>query len=290
MKSFDYAVVRSVPEALAMLGQLGPHALPIAGGTDLLVRLKQGAVGPRLLVDIAGIPELQGIALTDEGLRIGSLVTHAEVAASPLVRQHAPAVAAAAAAVGAPQTRNLGTLGGNLVSCVPSLDGAPALMVLEALVTLVSHDGARHMPIEEFFLGPRSSALAPDELLAEIVIPRERLGAAACFCKIGRRKALSLALVNGAAAVELDAARSCVVEARLALGAVAPTPIRARRAEAFLIGKPPQGDVLAEASRIAALEARPIDDFRASAAYRRELIQVVTRRVLEGALSGECSR
>jgi carbon-monoxide dehydrogenase medium subunit len=286
LRSFSYAAPESIEEAVALLAESGRDAKPLAGGTDLLVRIKRNLLAPKRLVDLAGIPELGGIQLIDQGLRIGSMVTHAEVASSPLVRAQAPAVAAASAAVGAVQTRNLGTLGGNLVSCVPSIDGGPALLALDAVVTVADPEGRWQMPLEELLLEPHCSALAPDELLVDIVIPTENLGRASCFEKYRRRKGLSLALVNAAAAVELTADGNRISRVTIGLGAVAPTTIRARKAEASLEGMPIRAEALAKAARIAAEETSPIDDFRASARYRRDLVVVLTRRVLEGAISG----
>jgi carbon-monoxide dehydrogenase medium subunit len=287
VKSFDYFEAHSLAEALGLLGRYAPDALPIAGGTDLLVRMKRSQVFPKVLVDIAGIPELHGIDLTDKGLRIGSMVTHAEIISSPLVRQHAPVVAAACASVGAPQTRNLGTLGGNLTSCVPSMDGAPPLLVLDAVVTVAQGEGRRQVRLEEFFISPRCSILTPEQLLLEILIPAEHLGKACGFAKFGRRRGMSLTLVNAAACVELDEGGLRFTRTRLALGAVAPTPIRVRKAEAFLEGKPAEEEILKEAGIIASEEAQPIDDLRASAWYRRELIKVLTHRVIEKALGSK---
>jgi carbon-monoxide dehydrogenase medium subunit len=290
LKPFVYVAAHSIHEAVALLSENSPNAFPIAGGTDLLVRMKQNLANPKMLVDIAGIPEFQSIGLTEKGLRIGATTTHAEIVASPLVRQYAPAVAASSASVGAIQTRNLGTIGGNLVACVPSNDSAPPLLVLDALVTVAGKDGQRQIPLEELFATPHCSSLRPDELLVEILIPAERLGKPCCFVKFGRRKALTLALLNAAACVEVNGAKDRFVSVHLALGAVAPTPIRARKAEAFLAGKPVRSKVLGEAAQIAAGEAQPIDDFRASAEYRRDLIRVLARRVIDGALSGESNR
>jgi carbon-monoxide dehydrogenase medium subunit len=284
LKAFEYAAANSVDEALNLLARFSPDGMVIAGGTDLLVRMKRNQVLPKVLVDIAGIPEFHGIELTGEGLRIGSMVTHAEIVASPLINQHAPVLAASSASIGAPQTRSLGTIGGNLASCVPSMDTGPALLVLDAIVTVAQADGRRQMPLEKFFVGPRCSVLTPEQLLVEIHIPTERLGKPSGFAKFGRRKGMSLALVNAAACAELDQGGKRFIRARLALGAVAPTPMRARRAEAFLEGKPVQGEIFAEAGAIASGEARPIDDLRASAEYRRELIKVLTCRVLKEAL------
>lgn len=285
MRSFSYAAPTSVEEAVARLADDAPNAKPLAGGTDLLVRMKRELLAPKLLVDLAAIPELSGIELIEQGLRIGGMVTHAEIAASPLVRRHAPAVAAASAAVGSVQTRNLGTIGGNLVSCVPSIDGGPALLALDAMVTVADPDERWQMPLEELLFEPHCSALAPDELLVEIVIPSRNLGKASAFEKYRRRKGLSLAVVNAAAAVELDAKGKGISSVAIGLGAVAPTTIRARQAEEFLTGRPIDAQTVGEAARLAAQETSPIDDFRASAQYRRDLVVVLTRRVLEGAIA-----
>ncbi len=286
MKPFDYMAAHSITEALSLLAENSPDALPIAGGTDLLVRMKRNLVIPRMLVDIAGVPEFQRIELTEKGLRIGSMVTHAEIMASPLVRQYAPVLAAASASIGATQTRNLGTIGGNLASCIPSMDSAPPLLALDAMITVAQIDAQKQIPLEKFFVAPRCSILTPEQLLMEILIPTESLSKASRFAKFGRRKALTLALVNTAACVEFDKAGNRFVSVRLALGAVAPTPIRAQEAEAFLENKERTEDVLTEACAIAAGEAKPIDDLRASAQYRRELIKVLTRRVLDETVSG----
>jgi CO/xanthine dehydrogenase FAD-binding subunit len=285
LRSFSYAAPQSVGEAVALLAENGRDAKALAGGTDLLVRIKRNLLAPKLLVDLAGIQELRGIEVTEQGLRIGSMVAHAQIASSPLIRNQAPAVAEASAAVGSVQTRNLGTLGGNLVSCVPSIDGAPALLALDAVVTVADPDGRRQMPLQELLLEPHCSALAPDELLLEIVIPYRNLGKAASFEKYRRRKGLSLAVVNAAAVVELDAAGDRISRVAIGLGAVAPTTIRARAAESFLTGKLADAKTLAEAAKIAAQETSPIDDFRASAQYRRDLVVVLTRRALDQAIS-----
>lgn len=285
MRSFSYVAPQSVGEAVALLDEHGRDAKALAGGTDLLVRIKRNLLAPRLLVDLAGIQELHGVEVTEQGLRIGSMATHTQIASSPVIRKQAPAVAEASAAVGSVQTRNLGTLGGNLVSCVPSIDGAPALLALDAVVTVADPDGRRQMPLQDLLLEPHCSALAPDELLLEIVIPAENLGRASSFEKYRRRKGLSLAVVNAAAAVELDEAGERLSRVAIGLGAVAPTTIRARAAESFLTGRLVDAETLAEAAKIAGQETLPIDDFRASAQYRRDLVLVLTRRVLDGAIA-----
>jgi len=177
----------------------------------------------------------------------------------------------------------MGTLGGNLVTCVPSMDSGPTLLALDALVVIAGAGGRHQLPLTRFFAGPRKPLLQPDELLVEIIIPRENLGKPAAFRKFGLRKGQALALVNAAASLRVDWERNACMAPRIALGAVAPTVIRAPGAEAYLEGRAITTDTIAEAARIAVGEAHPISDFRASADYRRDLIAVLTRRVLADA-------
>jgi CO/xanthine dehydrogenase FAD-binding subunit len=270
-------------EALVLMEAHGADAQVIAGGTDLLVERKFGAGGPRLLIDISRLSELKGIRLTDAGLEIGAATTHSDIAQSSVIASWCPVLAEAAHAIGAVQTRNLGTIGGNLVTCVPSMDSGPALLALDASICLASRAGRRRIGLDSFFVGPRKTALMPDELLTSILVPRENLGTAMCFLKFGLRKGQALALVNVAAGFSLEPLDGSLRKPRIALGAVAPTVIRARQAEAYLAARVWSLETAGEAGRIAATEARPIDDFRASAAYRRKLIAVLTRRALEEA-------
>jgi len=278
LRPFDYIVPESAAAAVALLAEHGESACPLAGGTDLVVDLKHSSGNIHVLVDVSGLEEFHGIQETDEGLRIGSMVTYGEIMESPVCLEKIPEVVAASHTVGAVQTRNLGTIGGNLVTCVPSADSAPALMVLDAEVTVAGTDGSRRMPIEEFFVGPRKTVLEPHELLADIWIPKKNLGKPSCFHKFGLRKGQALALVNGAAALRLEGGR--IVAPRIALGAVAPTPIRALKAEALLTGQEPTKELIDEAAHTAVSESKPIDDFRASANYRRQLIRTLTQRAL----------
>lgn len=283
MKPFEFFTARDAGHAVALLAQHAPSVKLLAGGTDLLVDLKSASHPPRAIIDISRAQDLKGIALTDGGLRIGAMVTHAEIMHSPEVREFFPALAAAAHTIGAVQTRNLGTVGGNLVTGVPSMDSGPVLLALEAQVTVAGPGGRRSMPLSEFFVAPRKTALQPDELLLDIVIPGKNLGKPAEFMKFGLRKGQALALVNVAASFWSDWDRQVFVEPRIALGAVAPTVIRARQAEAYLEQRATTAETMAEAGRLAAGEASPISDFRASAGYRRELIAVLTARALRNA-------
>jgi carbon-monoxide dehydrogenase medium subunit len=202
---------------------------------------------------------------------------------SPIIRDLFPALVDAAHTIGAVQTRNLGTLGGNLVTAVPSVDSGPTLVALDAQVTLLGPAASRTMPLAEFFVGPRKTALKPDELLVDILVPKENLGKPTCFLKFGLRKGQALALVNVAASFWVDWDRHVFVAPRVALGAVAPKVVHAATAETYLEGRAIDPEAMAEAGRLAVGDAKPISDFRASAGYRRDLIAVLTKRALEGA-------
>ncbi|MBI4190208.1 MAG: xanthine dehydrogenase family protein subunit M [Betaproteobacteria bacterium] len=283
MRAFELVTATDCRHAVALLAEYGPFAKVLAGGTDLLVELKSSPHVPEVIIDISRAEDLKIIAVTDEGLSIGALVTHTEIMRSALIREMFPALVDAAHTIGAVQTRNLGTLGGNLMSGVPSMDSGPALIALDALVTVAGPAGRRQMPLAEFFVGPRKTILKPDELLAEIVIPKQNFGKPAHFVKFGLRKGQALALVNVAASLWVGRDKQVFAAPRIALGAVAPTVIRAPKAEAYLEGRAITPEAMAEAGRIAVGEAKPISDFRASAEYRQDLIAVLIKRALEGA-------
>jgi len=208
--------------------------------------------------------------------------------ADPLIKEHVPAMIDAAHTVGAVQTRNLGTLGGNLVTCVPSMDSGPTLLALDADVTILGAKGTRQSSLTDFFVAPRKTSLEPDELLLEIIIPKENLGKPASFIKFGLRKGQALALVNAASALWVEGNK--FKDVRIALGAVAPVVIRAVKAEAFLEGQAVSEGLIQEAAKIAVGEAKPIDDFRASKEYRNDLIEVGTRRTLQAALAASSTQ
>jgi len=269
----------TLAEALEMLERYSPEgALVIAGGTDLVPDMRRGTVNGNYLVDLAGLG-LDRVEEAEGEIRLGALTTFNSLSRSKLVQDRLPVLAQAASQVGAVQTRNLATIGGNLCSAVPSLDSAPALMVLGASLRLVSKQGERIIAIEDFFVGPRCTVRQADEVLTEIIVPMLETSCAACFLKHGRRKALSLAVVNAACALRPNADGS-IGEARIALGAVAPVPFRARRAEAVLTGRRPSVELFVQAALAAAEETSPLSDLRASAEYRHTLSEVLVRRAL----------
>jgi CO/xanthine dehydrogenase FAD-binding subunit len=285
MKAFGFESAKDLAHAVALLAEHGAAGKILGGGTDLLADLKFSGHVPGVVIDISRLDELKDIAIAADGLHIGALVTHSEIMRAPVIRDMFPALVEAAHTIGAVQTRNLGTLGGNLITCVPSMDSGPTLMALEAAVTVASVAGQRQMPLAGLFVGPRKTSLKPGELLVDIVIPKENFGKPAAFEKFGLRKGQALALVNAAAAVWVDERKGTFLAPRIALGAVAPTVIRAPKAEAYLEGFAISAEAMAEAGRIAATEAKPISDFRASADYRRELIAVLVKRALATSLA-----
>jgi len=278
MKAFGYVAAKDVTDAVALLAEHGAGAKVLAGGTDLLADLKFAPHHPDIIVDISRLDDLKDIEVADDGLHIGALVTHSEIMRSPVIRDMFPALVEAAYTIGAVQTRNLGTLGGNLVTCVPSMDSGPTLIALEAEVVIAGPGGERRIQLGELFAGPRKTSLKTGELLTDIIIPKSNLNKPVAFEKFGLRKGQALALVNAAAAFFVD--NGNFKAPRIALGAVAPIVIRVPKAEVYLEGRKITEDAMAEAGRIAATEAEPISDFRASADYRRDLIAVLVKRCL----------
>ena len=282
LNTFEYLKPTSLGEALSVLDGLKEKKTQVlAGGTDLIPWLRGRVKDVDYLIDLADTG-LDHILFEQDQARIGAMVTFAALCEHPEVRLRLPAVAEAALQVGAVQTRNQATLGGNLCSAVPSLDGAPSLLVLGATLRLQAQAKERLVPIEQFFLGPRRTVLQPGEVLTEIIVPL-REDFTASFLRMGRRKALTLSIVNVAAGLAVD--RQQVSEARIALGAVAPTPVRAYKAEQLLRGRKMTAELFAEAASVAATEISPISDLRASADYRRKISVVLVRRALEVALA-----
>ncbi|MGD0973612.1 MAG: xanthine dehydrogenase family protein subunit M [Candidatus Korobacteraceae bacterium] len=284
LNTFEYLKPTSLGEALSVLDELKEKKTQVlAGGTDLIPWLRGRVKDVDYLIDLADTGLDHILFDDDQGqARIGAMVTFTALCEHPEVRRRLPSVAEAALQVGAVQTRNQATIGGNLCSAVPSLDGAPSLLVLGATLRLQTQGSERLIPIEQFFLGPRRTVLQPGEVLTEIVVPL-REDFTASFLRMGRRKALTLSIVNVAAGLAMDGQQ--VSQARIALGAVAPTPIRAYKAEQLLQGRKMAPELFAEAAAVAATEISPISDLRASADYRRKISVVLVRRALEIALA-----
>jgi carbon-monoxide dehydrogenase medium subunit len=277
MKDFGYLAPRSLEEAIDFLGREG--AVPLAGGTDLLVAIKRGTPAPRWMVDVTGIG-LDQLDEAEDALLIGATSTHARVLASGSVRSRFLALAEALASIGSPQIRNLATIGGNICYAVPSADSAPPLLVLGAEVQVMGPDGGKNWPLEEFFVGPRRTTLVPGEIVTAIRVPLPVPGTATAFLKAGRRRAMSLAVVNVAVSISRAADEVTIGDIRIALGAVAPIPVRAYAAERLLRGRAYSADLAGEAGIEAARTIAPISDLRATAQYRYALSSILVKRAI----------
>jgi CO/xanthine dehydrogenase FAD-binding subunit len=284
MQPFDLVVARDLPHLLALLAD-HPTARPVAGATDFIPFVQAGKWRLELAVDIRGIADFHYLRINAGWLEFGPLVTHGELAGSSLVRQHALALAQAAESVGDPQIRSRATVGGNLCTASPAADSVPALLALDAEVELVGPGGPRWLPLERFLLGPGRTAVAPGEILTGVRCPILGPRAGSAFVKLGRRNAMAIAIANAAAVIVADSdSRPAAV--RLALGSVAPTVVRCRSAETALSAGAFDAAAFTAAADQVTAAIRPIDDVRASAAYRRAVAPEIARRALESAWKG----
>jgi len=270
----------SVAEARRIAKSNGPGGHFLAGGTDLVIAIKEKGLAPRYVIDLKRIPSLSGVRRNPDGsLTIGALTTMREVETSPVIRQSYPFLAQSAAEVGSIQIRNRATIGGNMANATPSADVAPALLVLEARARVAGEEGERVIPLEEFFAGPGKTVMKQDEILTELLIPAAPAGLRGEYIKFSPREMMDLAYVGVAAALVLAEERRCR-HARIALGAVSPIPMRARKAEALITGRALTEEIAERAGEEAARECKPISDVRSSAEYRREMVRVNTKRAL----------
>ena len=283
---FELLQPRSLPEALEMKKSYGEKAKVLAGGTDLLVLLKDQKLTAEVVMSLSRIRELNFIRHEEgKGVTLGALATHGAVAASPIIQRKFPDLAEACSQVGAVQIQNLGTVGGNLCNASPAADAAPPLLLMDAALSLVSTRGARSVSVHDFFQGPRRTVLQADEILKEIFIPQIPDRRGATYLKLGRRKAMEIAIVGIGVAIHLNGSDQLVSDCRIAMGSVAPTPLRARRAEEILRNQEIREELIEEAAAVAAEEACPISDVRASQEYRLDMIRVLCRRATRAALA-----
>jgi carbon-monoxide dehydrogenase medium subunit len=302
MKKFDYLKPKTLEEALGLLNQYGEKAALIAGGTDVLVMIKQKTIAPDVLISLHGIPGLDKIQY-DGNLKIGPMVTHRVIEKSQLIRKEFSALADSADVLGSIQIRNVATVGGNLCTAAPSADTAPPLLVLAAQLKLKDAKSERTIPIDQFFTGPGETVLEQDEVLTEILIPKPLPNTGSAYWKHQRRQALDLPILGVAVLLSLNKATvtcsdllctttpiSTVLhslegddlvckEVRIALGVAAPTPMRAVKAENLLRGKKMSDELLEEVAAMAAKEAQPRDSIRGEAWYRRDMIKVLVKRM-----------
>jgi carbon-monoxide dehydrogenase medium subunit len=288
LPQFDLATTGSVEETCALLHDSGPDTLVFAGGTDLFTKMKHRRLIPRLLINIKRIPGLEGIQEDERGgLRIGALTTIQAIEASNLVARKSPCLKQAAEVLGTLQVRNLGTIGGNLANASPSAEFAPPLLVLGASVRCAGRSAERLVPVESLFVGPGKTILRHDELITEVCVPGRSPGARCAYVKHSLRK-MDVAIASAAVFVVLDG--DVCSDVKIALGAVAPTPFRAEKAEQALKGQrlgggPADTRLLHDAARLAAEQSCPIDDFRAYAAERRDMVATLVAKALERVLA-----
>jgi carbon-monoxide dehydrogenase medium subunit len=271
----------TVADAVAALARRG--AVALAGATDLIASIRKREIAPRVLVNLKGIAGLSGIKRQGGEVRIGALTTVSELLRSKIIQHRVPLLAEVAQGFASVQIRNLATIGGNLCNAAPSADMALPLLALDARLVIRGTGRSREIAIADFFLGVNKTALRRGEILTAIAVPKPRAHTGAAHAKLGVRQAMDLAFVGVAAALQLTPAGKCR-GARIALGAVAPTPMRARKAEAALEGAIITDEVIAQAAAAAAAQSRPISDLRASKGYRREMVEVLTRRALREAV------
>ncbi len=291
----EYLNVTTIEEAIHALAEKGERARIVAGATDLILEIERGVrTGIEILIDVTRIPGLDQITIDeDDVIHLGPLVTHNHCVESRLIRARAYPLARAAWEVGAPQIRNRGTIAGNLITASPANDTITPLMALNASVTLQSTKGMRTVPLKEFYKGVRKTVMQPDEMLVDIAFPAMSSTARGTFIKLALRRAQAISIIDAAVILDTSSPLSTNTEAdtvkyaSIALGAVAPTIIRAGEAEAYLVGKPLTDEVFEEAARLTMNAATPIDDIRGSAAYRREMVRVCTLRGLKSVRDGQ---
>lgn len=282
LPSFEYVKATNAKEVVTLLTERGEGARLLMGGTDLFPNLRDGRLRPSIVIDLKQIPGMRGIAYSSGGdLVVGAATTMNELATHPDVKTHYPLLADAAASVASYQVRNRATLGGNLCNASPCADTSPATLVLQAAFTLQGPSGERSVPATEFFLGPGQTVLQPTEFMTAIRFPLPPAGSVARYDKLGRCRSGDLSLVGVAVLGYPDTGSPSGYGFRIGLGSVAPTPLRARLAEAVLAYHAPGKESSVRAAEEARSEANPITDVRGTAEYQRDMVRTLTIRALD---------
>ncbi|MBI2953478.1 MAG: xanthine dehydrogenase family protein subunit M [Chloroflexi bacterium] len=281
LPEFVHFAPGSLQDACALLSAYKQEARVLAGGTDLLVKMKHRRLLPKYLVNIKRVPDLDYITYEEkQGLRIGALATIESLKNSVVVRTKYPILHSAASFLGTVEIRNRGTIGGNICNASPAAETVPALLVLGAKVRAISDGGERIIPLDEFFTGPSRSVLQPDELVVEVLVPEPAARSGAAYDKHTLRR-MDPAIVGAAVMVSLDS--DVCADAKIVLSSVAPTAMRARNAEEALKGQVPGEEVIDKAAWAAAEESRPITDFRGTADFRRNVVGMLTGQLIKQA-------
>lgn len=286
LKPFDYFEPASLSEAMEILVERGGEAYPLAGGTDLLVRMKRGEIAPSALVNLKRIQGLDQIRNEPgRGTHVGALVSISEIEHEPCLSSTHPVIQEAAGVLGSPSIRTMATLGGNIGRASPASDMAPALIVLGARVIIEGPAGKMERGAEEIFSGPGELRIGMGELISSFFLPEMAPRSGGAYLKIGRRAGVDCALVGVAVQLTLGGKEKEAVDGRIALASVGPVPLRATRAEEVLLSGRLTEERIKKAAMVASEQAGPIDDLRASAWYRREMIRVLSSRALQKALT-----
>ena len=277
----DYIAPETLEDALIIKSRSGAGARVIAGGTDLILRMRDRVFEPEVLVDLQRV-SLDSIACDEREMRIGPYVTHSQILAHTGIASLFPALAESCRQFAGPPIRNRGTIGGNIVNASPAADLVPPLMAYDARIVLRSLSGQRELALADFFTGPGTTVMEPDEILTEIILPLMPARTASCFLKLGHRRSMAISIVNLCTRLSRHADGTLAV-VKIVLGAVAPTPLHAVSAEEFLSGKKLSADQIARAAKLAGDDSSPISDVRASGSYRRQMTKVLIRRALTSA-------
>ena len=283
----DVVTPRNLDEALSILSENQGGLRIVAGGSDVIVQLRDGVFKAERLLNILSLKELRFVRKEGDDIHIGSLATYSDIVHSPVTRDHAWPLVEAARQIGAVQLQNTATLGGNLGNASPAGDSLPPLYALDAIVVTRSEAGRREIPIEQFFLGYRKLALRPDELIEEVHFKELGDKDRGCYLKLGLREANAISIVGIAVVLRRGTENQSFSDARVALGAVAPTIRRARTCEKALIAKPLNPEVLKKTASLVADDASPIDDIRGSAQYRKEVVVSLAYEALYKAVYAE---
>lgn len=281
---FDYIIPETLEEACNILWEAGKGVGVIAGGTDLVIGLRNGDHIPRLLIDITRIPELRKIEEQDGRILIGAAVTHSEIASSPLLKKYGKVLSNAASVIGSPQIRNLGTIGGNIVNASPAADSLPPLVVLNAVGKIVSREGAREVPLDQLFKGPYETNLKPHEILVHIGFEKLSSVMRSSFIRLARREAMSIARMSMAVVLRIERSSNLIKDIRISPGAVMPRPKRMPEVEDFLKGKSPDEAILKTASQKVSGVMVRTSGVRSSTPYKAPVVEALFLRAMRSCL------
>jgi len=284
---FDYKIPNTIEEAVELLWQADGKAKLIAGGTDLVIGLRNGDQNPPLIIDVTRIEELRKIEEKDGTILIGAAATHSEIASSPLIKKYAKVLSDAASEIGSPQIRNLGTIGGNIVNASPAADTLPPLMVLNATGKVVSKEGEKQVPLDQLFKGPYETSLKPRQLLVQVMIQKLSSGMKSSFIRLARRDAMAIARMSVAIVLEIEKRKKRIKDIRISAGSVTPTPQRFSEAEDFLVGKSPDEEALRRASLKISEMMINRTRIRASTPYKKPVVEALFVRAMKKALEGQ---